>query len=128
MERLLKSGAMDAYLIPTIMKKNRPAVQISVLCEEDDVDKVENIIFEETTTLGIRKYSVERKLMDRKIVTVETPYGQVDIKVGMYKGRTLKFKPEYDQCKKLAKENNVPLNTIFETVREAYTCIYRTDL
>ena len=124
-DKLLENGAMDAYLVPIIMKKNRPAVQMSVLCEEDDVDKVENIIVEETTTLGIRKYSVERKLMDRKIVTIETPYGQVDIKVGIYKGRTLKFKPEYDQCKKLAKENNVPLNTIFETVREAYKCIDR---
>ncbi|MDI3547414.1 MAG: pyridinium-3,5-bisthiocarboxylic acid mononucleotide nickel chelatase [Halanaerobiales bacterium] len=126
-KRLLKNGAMDAYLIPVIMKKNRPAVQISVLCREEDADKMANILFEETTTLGIREYSVERKIMDRKVVTVETPYGQVDIKLGVDNGKILKFKPEYDQCKKLAEENNLPLNKVYEIVKEAYKCISRTD-
>jgi hypothetical protein len=127
MDRLFKNGAMDAYLIPTIMKKSRPAVQLNVLCGEADVDTMETIIFEETTTLGVRKYNVERKLMDRKIVTVETSYGKVDVKIGVYKGRTLKFKPEYEQCRKLAEEHNISLNTIYESVEEAYRCIYRTD-
>ncbi|MBN2539528.1 MAG: nickel pincer cofactor biosynthesis protein LarC [Deltaproteobacteria bacterium] len=126
-DKLLKNGAMDAYLTQTIMKKNRPAVQISVLCREEDADKAADIIFEETTTLGIRKYSVERKMMDRKVVTVKTPYGQVDIKLGVYNGKVLKLKPEYDQCKKLAKENNIPLNRIYEMVKEAYKCTCQTD-
>ncbi len=126
-KRLLKNGAMDAYLIPVIMKKNRPATKISVLCREEDADKMANILFEETTTLGIRKYSVERKMMDRKVVTVETPYGQVDIKLGIYNGKVVKFKPEYDQCKKLAEENNLPLNKVYEIVKEVYRCISRTD-
>jgi uncharacterized protein (TIGR00299 family) protein len=123
-DRLLRNGAMDAYLLPAIMKKNRPAVQMSVLCGEEDVDRVADIIFEETTTLGIRKYSVERKMLDRKVVTVETPYGQVDVKMGIYRGTVLKFKPEYDQCKRLATEHNLPLNEVYEMVREAYK---RTD-
>jgi len=126
-DKLLKNGAMDAYLTPTIMKKNRPAIQITVVCREEDADKATDIIFEETTTLGIRRYSVERKIIDRKVVTVKTPYGQVEIKVGLYNGKTIKFKPEYDQCKKLANENHIPLNRVYEIVKEAYKCIYQTD-
>ncbi|MDD5722541.1 MAG: nickel pincer cofactor biosynthesis protein LarC [Syntrophales bacterium] len=126
--KLLRNGAMDAYLVPIIMKKNRPAVQMSVLCREEDVDTVIDIIFEETTTLGIRQYRVEKKMMDRKVVTVETPYGQVDIKLGVYKGKILKFKPEYDQCKKLAKENDLSLSKVYEIATEAYKRISRTVL
>jgi hypothetical protein len=119
-DRLLENGAMDACLIPVIMKKSRPAVQMSVLCGEENVDRMTEIIFEETTTLGIRKSTVERKILDRRVVTVETPYGPVEVKLGIYKGAVLKFKPEYDQCKGLALQHNIPLTKVYEVVREAY--------
>ena len=119
-DRLLGNGALDAYLIPTIMKKGRPAVQMSVLCAEEDVGRMADILFEETTTLGIREYRVARTMLDRKLVTVETPYGRVNVKLGIYKGTVLKFKPEYEQCKRLAAEHHVPLNRVYKVVREAY--------
>jgi len=126
-ERLLTNGAKDAYLTPIIMKKSRPAVQMSVLCREKDADRMTDIIFEETTTLGIRKYRVERTMLDRQVVTVETTYGPVDVKVGMYRGTVLKFKPEYDQCTRLATEHEIPLTRVYEMVREAYDRTNRAD-
>jgi len=120
MDRLLTNGAMDAYLTPVIMKKSRPAVQMSVLCGEEDVNTLTDIIFEETTTLGIRQSTVERRILDRRVVTVETPYGPVDVKLGIHNGAILKFKPEYDQCRRLAAEHSIPLARVYEMVREAY--------
>lgn len=119
-DRLLTNGAKDASLTPIIMKKSRPAIQISVLCGEEDVNTLTDILFEETTTLGVRKYRVQRTMLDRKVVTVETPYGPVDVKVGMYRGTVLKFKPEYDQCTRLAVKHGLPLTRVYEIVREAY--------
>ncbi|HOO91077.1 MAG TPA: nickel pincer cofactor biosynthesis protein LarC [Syntrophales bacterium] len=125
--RLLTDGAMDAYLTPIIMKKNRPAIQMTVLCGEHDIEKITDIIFRETTTLGIRRYSVERKKMNRSVVAVETPYGRVDVKIGVYNGEVIKLKPEYDQCRKLAEEHHIPLHRVYEIVQEAYRCRHRKE-
>jgi hypothetical protein len=127
MEKLFESGALDVYLTPVIMKKNRPATKVSVLCRDGDAEKITDILFRETTTLGVRKYQVERKLMDRKKVAVQTPYGEVEVKLGLLGNRVLKFKPEYEQCQKIARENGLSLDEVYEMVKEVYKCTYRMD-
>lgn len=120
MNTLLENGALDVYLTPIIMKKGRPAVKLSILYREKDEDTMRDIVFINTTTLGIRKYSVKRDMLKRKTKKVTTPYGIVNIKEAYYKGRKVRNKPEYEDCKKLAIKNNVSIEEIKREVMINY--------
>ena len=98
------------------MKKNRPAYLLSVICTYDDIDTLENIIFNGTTTIGIRRCRMERTVLPRQIITVDTPYGQADVKKCIIKD-TVRYYPEYDSIVKML-ENNDKLS-----YSEAYRCI-----
>lgn len=111
MERLFAVGALDVTLTPMQMKKNRPATLLGVICRPDAAHRAINIIFEETTTLGVRCYEVERSCLPRTIEAVETPFGTIRLKVTRWAGRTRKV-PEYEDCRKAADANNVPLNDV----------------
>ena len=113
-ESLFKAGALDVSLTPIQMKKNRPAIQIQALCKPSDVNTLESIMFRETSTLGIRRRLVERQALPRTIIQVETIYGSVRVKVAFLGKGKKKFAPEYEDCRKLALEHNVPLRTIYQ--------------
>jgi uncharacterized protein (TIGR00299 family) protein len=113
MERLLESGARDVFFTPIYMKKCRPATRINVLCDDADTAVMERILFTETSTIGLRKYQVERTCLPRKTVTIDTPYGEVRAKETVYDD-TRRISIEYDDARRLAKANNVPLKTIMK--------------
>ncbi|AVQ37615.1 nickel pincer cofactor biosynthesis protein LarC [Clostridium botulinum] len=116
--KLLYEGASDAYITPIIMKKTRPAAKLTVLCENKLENIMKEIMFKETTTLGIRKYSVEKSMLKRKVEKVNTIYGEVSVKKSYLKGQVLNSKPEYEDCKKIALGNNISIKEVYEAVNK----------
>jgi len=113
MGKLFEAGALDVYLAPIQMKKNRPATLLRVLCRPDDVPTMTAILFTETTTLGIREQTVTRHALPRIIEHVDTPYGPVHVKVAELPDGTTKRAPEYEDCRRLAEEHGVPLREVY---------------
>ncbi|MBN1438099.1 MAG: nickel pincer cofactor biosynthesis protein LarC [Anaerolineales bacterium] len=118
-ERLFAAGALDVYLTPIHMKRNRPAVMLGMLVEETRLDPVLGILFAETTTIGVRIHPVERRKLDREEKTVETPYGTVRVKNAKWEGRVMNAAPEYRDCLRLAEEKNVPLKEVWQAALAA---------
>lgn len=115
MERLLKAGARDVHYTPVYMKKNRPAYQLNVICKEEDVPRLEEIIFEETTTIGIRKQKMERSILKREIKKVETSLGEVTIKIcELSQGK--RIYPEYDSLIEICKKQNISYQDAYQTI------------
>jgi uncharacterized protein (TIGR00299 family) protein len=110
---LFDAGAVDVFSSPILMKKNRPAQKLSILTLRSTFQKIQKIVFEESTTFGLRYYSVDRAILDRKNVTVETSYGLVNVKIGSFNGEVIQIAPEYEDCKSLAKEKEVPLKQVY---------------
>lgn len=119
MDRAFDLGALDCYFTPIQMKKNRPGVLLSVLCRPGDKETIGQMLFAETTTLGIRSYEVERRALERQTVIVETQYGPIDVKVARMNGHVVNEMPEYEQCRAAAVKANVPLRTVETAVRLA---------
>jgi uncharacterized protein (TIGR00299 family) protein len=119
-EKLLSNGANDVFITPMIMKKTRPATKISVLCTPTIAEKVKNILFSETTTLGIRSYEVQKEMLKRTIKTISTKYGDINIKISEDTQSNQKVKPEYDQCRQAAIKHNTPLRIIIDEVLNNY--------
>jgi len=117
MDTLLEAGALDVFYTPIYMKKNRPGMKLSVLCEAEDVERIQKIIFQETTTLGIRMHETNRVCMDREWLTVTTIYGDIRIKKGSYDDIT-KWAPEYEDCKRCAKEKGVAIQKVYQAALE----------
>jgi uncharacterized protein (TIGR00299 family) protein len=115
-ERLFAAGALDVFATPIQMKKNRPAVLLSVLAAEAAVEPLEAILFRETATLGIRRYAVDRHKLRREAVTVETPWGPVKAKRGWREGGPDVVTPEYEDCARIAREHGVALRDVFDCV------------
>lgn len=113
MEKLFEKGALDVYRTPIQMKKDRLGIILSVLCTEENKEKLKEIIFKETTSLGIREYKVKRSKLKRNFEKINTSYGEVRIKNAYFKNKRIKWKAEYDDCKKIAKSNNIPINEIY---------------
>jgi pyridinium-3,5-bisthiocarboxylic acid mononucleotide nickel chelatase len=118
LERLFENGALDAYLTPIIMKKSRPAIKVSIICTQKDVQKLSKIIFEETTTIGIRILDASRLKLSRKIVKVKTKYGELSVKISESEG-IRKITPEYGECRQIAKQKKVPLIDVISSARES---------
>ncbi len=116
-EKLMKQGAHDAYLTPIIMKKGRPAVLLSVLTDRSMADTLTDVIFRETTSIGVRIQEVGRKKLLREIREVETKFGMVRVKVSRRGDEVLTVTPEYEDCKRLAEEKQVPLKTVMEEAK-----------
>ena len=112
LEKLLAAGALDAWLQPVIMKKGRPAQTLKVLCSPEQRQVMEQIMFTETTTLGVRAYYVERTALERRWKTVQTPWGEVRVKEGLLDGKVVNAVPEFEDCKKIAEANGVPLKAV----------------
>jgi uncharacterized protein (TIGR00299 family) protein len=118
-ERLLESGAMDVYTTPVIMKKTRPGVQLTVLAREDKRDELTGIIFEETTTAGIRISRMERTALEREMRKVSTRFGEVGVKLLYSGGRVVTVSPEYEDCRRIAKAEGVPLKAVYDDAKKA---------
>lgn len=112
-DKLFEVGALDVFKTPIIMKKGRPGVKLSVLVDPKTENKVFDIIFEETTSIGVRKYKVEKTMLDREFSKVKTRYGDITIKKAYYKGKLVKCKPEYEECRAIAKENHIAMNEVY---------------
>ena len=115
MERLFDAGAKDVFYTSIQMKKNRPAYQLTVLCDPKDGDLLEKIIFLETSTIGIRKRVDQRTILPRSFCKVNTVYGKMDVKKAVVHDR-IKYYPEYETAKKLAQENGVSVKEIYDAL------------
>lgn len=118
LERLFAGGANDVWLTPVLMKKNRPGTVLSVLCLPMLEPELTELLLTETTTLGVRRYQVARTGLIRETARVATRYGQVAVKIAQLRGRPLRGKPEYEDCKRLALERGVPIHAVYAAVRE----------
>jgi uncharacterized protein (TIGR00299 family) protein len=119
-EKALLAGALDVYTTALQMKKNRPGTLLTMLCKPQDTEPLMSLIFAETTTFGIRTYRAQRRALPREWVNVATSYGSVRIKVSRSNGHVLHAAPEYDDCRKLAVEKQVPLQQIISEALRRY--------
>lgn len=118
MDQLFDAGAKDVHYTPVFMKKNRPAYQLNVICKKEDVEKMEEIIFSETTTIGIRRFDLKRCELPREMKEVETELGKAMVKICSYKGMKKAY-PEYDGVRQLAKEHHKTFDQTFRIVKAA---------
>jgi len=115
MERLFAAGALDVFLTPIQMKKNRPGTLLSIVCDPDRVETMADIVLAETSTFGVRISRWERICLDRRWEEIETEFGTIRIKIGEWKGRVITASPEFEDCKRAAAEHGVPLRRVHET-------------
>jgi uncharacterized protein (TIGR00299 family) protein len=118
--RLWEAGALDVSTTAIQMKKNRPGVTLSVLCQADQIAAIEAILFRETTTLGVRRWLVQRHKLRREGKSVETPWGQVEGMVAWLNADTTRFSPEFESCRRLAEQHGVALKAVYEAAQAAY--------
>ena len=114
-DRLLEAGARDAFLTSVIMKKGRPGIQLTVLADPNKETELTELIFSETTTLGIRRLPVQRHILERRTDTVQTPYGPIRVKIADIGGKQ-RITPEYDDCARIAREKQVPILDVYKSV------------
>jgi uncharacterized protein (TIGR00299 family) protein len=123
MERAFELGALDCYLTPVQMKKNRPGTLVSILCRPDQREKFLEMLFAETTTIGARSYEVQRRALARETVTVTTQFGPIDVKVARIKNGAVNAMPEFEQCRAAAQKTGVALREVQEAARAAYALL-----
>jgi uncharacterized protein (TIGR00299 family) protein len=114
LEKALTAGALDVFATSVQMKKNRPGMLVTVLCKPEDEAKFHEMLFAETTTLGVRTYTAERRVLARQWETVHTSFGEVRIKVARLNGHIRQASPEFEDCRKLAEAKNVPLHRVMD--------------
>ena len=116
MDILFGLGADDVFITPIMMKKARPASKLSVLCSPDKKQIMTETLLTHTTSLGVRSYEVEKTMLDREFSKIKTKYGEVTVKTAIYRGKHLKSKPEYEDCIRLAREHEIPVQKIYEEI------------
>jgi uncharacterized protein (TIGR00299 family) protein len=120
MDRLLEEGALDVFGMPVQMKKNRPGTLLTVLCRPEDASKLTQLIFTETTTLGVRRRDEVRQTLARRWENVRTQWGEVRIKIASMNGTVTNYAPEYEDCRRIATEHHVPLKTVMQEASREY--------
>jgi uncharacterized protein (TIGR00299 family) protein len=120
LEKALAASALDVYTTPVQMKKNRPGTLLTVLCKPQDANALMSLIFAETTTFGVRTYRAQRRTLPREWVNVTTSFGDVRLKISRVNGRILHVAPEFEDCRKLALEKNVPLQRVISEALSNY--------
>ena len=120
LNRLMDAGALDAALLPIQMKKNRPGVQLSVLCEEAALEKIAALLFAETTAFGIRMDRVERWKLERRFETVATPFGEITVKLGLRGGEIVQVAPEFESCRAASERSGQPLRAVYAAALRAF--------
>ena len=119
-EQLLAAGALDVYLAPVQMKKSRPAQVLTVLCRPEDREPLEERILRESTTLGVRRQSMLRRALPRRIVTVDTPHGAVRVKVATLPDGSEKVSAEFEDCNRIAREKGLALRDVMQAALDAF--------
>lgn len=119
MERLLVTGALDVFLTPVQMKKNRPGTLLTVLCEPGDADRFAELVLTHTTSFGVRIHEARRRILAREIVRVVTRFGEIEVKIGRLNGKVVTRSPEYESCKRAAALANVPVREVYEAAARA---------
>jgi pyridinium-3,5-bisthiocarboxylic acid mononucleotide nickel chelatase len=119
MERMFDAGALDVTMTPTQMKKNRPGVVLSVIAKPQDKEAMRSLILTETSSLGVREQELQRRLLNRDRVEVETPFGRTYVKVAHLPGGAHKYAPEFEDCRRLARAANVPLREVYVAAETA---------
>jgi pyridinium-3,5-bisthiocarboxylic acid mononucleotide nickel chelatase len=119
MERLLAAGALDVAYTPLQMKKNRPAVMLTLICRVEDEDALARLLLSEANTLGVRLQHMQRRKAQRAQQTIETPFGKMQVKVKLLGGRVISAAPEYEECRRIAIERGLPLEEVYEIARQA---------
>jgi pyridinium-3,5-bisthiocarboxylic acid mononucleotide nickel chelatase len=116
MERAFDSGCLDCWFTPIQMKKNRPATLVSILCEAEKVDVFKELLFTETSTLGVRVSRIERECLNREKVKMQTEFGEIDVKIAKFGDKIVNIKPEYDQMREIAVKSKIPLREIEQRI------------
>jgi uncharacterized protein (TIGR00299 family) protein len=124
-EQALAAGALDVTCSALQMKKNRPGVLVTILCPPEASDALAQLLFEQTTTIGLRIHEARRKVLERELVEVETGFGTVRVKVAKREGKVLNVAPEYEDCQRLARERSIPLKEVMLAAQVAY--LKKTD-
>jgi uncharacterized protein (DUF111 family) len=119
LDQLFSEGASDAWLVPIIMKKSRPANQLNVLCTPDKVLKMKQIIFTQSTSIGLREYTVNKNVLARTETVIETKYGKVRIKQSLFEGKVVRSKPESDDCRAIALREKISLEEVEREIFKA---------
>ena len=114
---LMKAGALDAFIEPILMKKERAAHKLIILCRLEDKDRLLELVYKLTTTLGVRIFLATREVLRRKLIKVKTKYGKVKIKLGLLAGQVITAAPEYEELKKLARKHRLPINIVDQNVK-----------
>ena len=127
MQQLLAAGALDVWFTPAQMKKNRPGVMLSALCDEEKVQPLADIIFAETTAFGLRIEKIQRLKLTRRFETVRTPHGEVSVKLGFKGDRLLQIAPEYESCRAAAERARVTLREVHAAALEAARTAFTRD-
>jgi pyridinium-3,5-bisthiocarboxylic acid mononucleotide nickel chelatase len=127
MDRLFEQGALDAFGIPVQMKKSRPGTLLTALCRPEDADKLTQLIFAESTTLGVRRRDEQRHALNRTWKTVHTPWGDVRIKIANLNGTVTNYAPEYEDCREIAAKNDIPLKSVMQEAIQQYLSGEETD-
>lgn len=122
MDRLMESGARDVHYIPVYMKKNRPAYQLNIICGESKIAELEQIIFSETTTIGIRRIKMERSILEREMDSVMLEYGELKVKKCKLPNGEVRSYPEYESVAELAKKNKIPYQQVMGAFRQIGDC------
>lgn len=118
-EQALAAGALDVFHTPIQMKKNRPGVLLTVLCNSADADKFTELMLRETSAFGVRRSTAERRKLQREFSTVKTAFGDVSVKIGKLNGKVVQASPEYESCKKIADQKHVTLKDVYEAALKA---------
>ncbi len=118
-ERLFAAGALDVFAVPIFMKKNRPGVLLSVIAASASLPALEDILFRETATFGVRRYPVERHILERRVGSVQTPWGNLRVKIGQRGNGEPILSPEYEDCANAARQHGVPLREVYKIVLDA---------
>jgi uncharacterized protein (DUF111 family) len=125
-DKLFAEGANDVYWIPIIMKKGRPGIMLNVLVEDSKLSAIEGIIFNETTTLGIRYLHASCHRLAREFQIVDTKWGPLSVKIGIHQGKIVQYAPEFKECEEIARQHQVPLKAVYEEVRMKFQEIQKT--
>ncbi|MBU8880718.1 LarC family nickel insertion protein [Bacillus sp. FJAT-29790] len=119
MDLLFEAGANDVFYTPIYMKKNRPGILLQLLCSKKKVSRMKEILFKETTTLGLRYFPLTVHRLERSFVKIETEWGPVTIKEGIHEGQIVQRAPEYEDCRQIAEQHGIPLKKVYEQVWKA---------
>lgn len=118
MEKAFEIGALDCWFTPIQMKKNRPATMVSILCNPEDKEKFAELLYTETSTLGVRISTIERECLEREMIKVETEFGEIDVKIARFNNKVVNIKPEFEQIREIATKTNQSIKEVEELISE----------